>query len=229
VLVRVPLEAIRDIEFPLRRRLPRHRGGRAAARRRGAYLDRGLPRAFTADGRAAELRAVAAARISLPSDRSFCLVGRRRSRTCTGAALPADDELPWQQALFDVLLEYPICVPADADRGQVRPRAPRHHDDDRHALLTPAGAERAFHYARRPGPRAARSALAPGRAALREARVPAHPRAAFDHLLFLLCLVIPFRRLRPLIVVVTSFTVAHSITLARPRSASRRPRSGSRR
>src|SRR6202022_1490999 len=34
-----------------------------------------------------------------------------------------------------------------------------------------------------------------------------------DHLLFILCLVIPFRRLRPLIVLVTSFTVAHSITL----------------
>src|SRR5581483_11929337 len=34
-----------------------------------------------------------------------------------------------------------------------------------------------------------------------------------DHLLFLFCLVIPFRRLRALIAVVTSFTVAHSITL----------------
>ena len=34
-----------------------------------------------------------------------------------------------------------------------------------------------------------------------------------DHLLFLLCLVIPFRRLRPLLVVVTAFTVAHSVTL----------------
>jgi len=34
-----------------------------------------------------------------------------------------------------------------------------------------------------------------------------------DHLLFLLCLVIPFRRFRGLIPVVTAFTVAHSITL----------------
>jgi hypothetical protein len=34
-----------------------------------------------------------------------------------------------------------------------------------------------------------------------------------DHLLFILCLVIPFRRFRSLLVVVTSFTVAHSITL----------------
>jgi hypothetical protein len=34
-----------------------------------------------------------------------------------------------------------------------------------------------------------------------------------DHLLFLFCLVIPFRRWRPLIAVVSSFTIAHSITL----------------
>jgi uncharacterized membrane-anchored protein YitT (DUF2179 family) len=34
-----------------------------------------------------------------------------------------------------------------------------------------------------------------------------------DHLLFLFCLVIPLRRLRALIPVVTAFTVAHSITL----------------
>ena len=34
-----------------------------------------------------------------------------------------------------------------------------------------------------------------------------------DHLLFLFCLVIPFRRIRPLIPVITAFTIAHSITL----------------
>jgi hypothetical protein len=34
-----------------------------------------------------------------------------------------------------------------------------------------------------------------------------------DHLLFLGCLVIPFRRFRSLVAVVTAFTVAHSITL----------------
>src|SRR5262245_30732220 len=33
-----------------------------------------------------------------------------------------------------------------------------------------------------------------------------------DHLLFLCCLVIPFRRLRPLVIIVTAFTVGHSIS-----------------
>jgi hypothetical protein len=34
-----------------------------------------------------------------------------------------------------------------------------------------------------------------------------------DHLLFLFCLVIPFRRFRTLVPIVTSFTIAHSFTL----------------
>jgi hypothetical protein len=43
-----------------------------------------------------------------------------------------------------------------------------------------------------------------------------------DHLLFLLCLVIPFRRLRPLVWIVTAFTLAHSITLIGAASGWRR-------
>jgi hydrogenase/urease accessory protein HupE len=40
-----------------------------------------------------------------------------------------------------------------------------------------------------------------------------HILAGTDHLLFLFCLIIPFRRMRSLLLIVTSFTVAHSITL----------------
>jgi hypothetical protein len=40
-----------------------------------------------------------------------------------------------------------------------------------------------------------------------------HILGGVDHLLFLLCLVIPFRRFVSLVVIVTSFTVAHSVTL----------------
>jgi hypothetical protein len=41
-----------------------------------------------------------------------------------------------------------------------------------------------------------------------------HILDGIDHLLFVFCLVIPFRRLRPLVAIVTSFTVAHCLTLA---------------
>jgi len=40
-----------------------------------------------------------------------------------------------------------------------------------------------------------------------------HILSGIDHLLFLFCLVIPFRRLRGLVPVITAFTLAHSITL----------------
>jgi hypothetical protein len=40
-----------------------------------------------------------------------------------------------------------------------------------------------------------------------------HILGGIDHLLFLLCLVTPFRQLRSLVLIVTSFTVAHSITM----------------
>lgn len=40
-----------------------------------------------------------------------------------------------------------------------------------------------------------------------------HILSGVDHLLFLLCLIIPFRRVRRLIPVITAFTLGHSITL----------------
>jgi hypothetical protein len=40
-----------------------------------------------------------------------------------------------------------------------------------------------------------------------------HILEGIDHLLFLLCVVIPYRRFHGLLVVITSFTIAHSITL----------------
>jgi hypothetical protein len=40
-----------------------------------------------------------------------------------------------------------------------------------------------------------------------------HILTGVDHLLFLLCLVIPFRRIVPLVPVITAFTIGHSITL----------------
>lgn len=53
-----------------------------------------------------------------------------------------------------------------------------------------------------------------GQAALRFVELGfRHILEGVDHLLFLVCLVIPLRRMRVLIGVVTAFTVAHSITL----------------
>ena len=54
--------------------------------------------------------------------------------------------------------------------------------------------------------------LAPGRAGDSSLGFE-HILDGIDHLLFLFCLVIPLRGIKQLVIVVTAFTVAHSITL----------------
>jgi hypothetical protein len=79
-------------------------------------------------------------------------------------------------------------------------------------FLPPGGGVRAFEFHGDPGlvrldPRWHQAALRFVKAGF------VHILDGTDHLLFLLCLVIPFRRLLPLAAIVTAFTVAHSITL----------------
>jgi hypothetical protein len=79
-------------------------------------------------------------------------------------------------------------------------------------FLPPGGAVRAFEY---PGD-VGRVRLDPRwyQAALQFVALGfRHILGGADHLLFLVCLIIPFRRLRALVLVVSSFTLAHSITL----------------
>jgi len=114
--------------------------------------------------------------------------------------------------LLDVLLEYPIQ--SDRSRFSIRSRVDRFGMRVSTALrfLAPGGAIRAFEFDGDPGV----VYLDPSwhQAAMRfVASGFFHILRGSDHLLFVLCLVIPFRRLRTLVVIVTSFTVAHSISL----------------
>jgi len=79
-------------------------------------------------------------------------------------------------------------------------------------FLKADGAVRAFEYVRDPGwidldPRWHQAFLTFVELGL------VHILDGIDHLLFLLCLVVPVRRVRSLILIVTAFTVAHSLTL----------------
>ena len=118
----------------------------------------------------------------------------------------------WNQVLFDVLLEYRIQ--SDRSRFSIRPA----FDGLAARVVTvlrfiPAnGAVRAYEFTGDPG----LFPLDPNwpQAVLRFVKLGfVHILDGTDHLLFLLCLVIPLRRLRPLIEVVTAFTIAHSFTL----------------
>ena len=150
-------------------------------------------------------------RLSLPSDRSFQGFDTALARV-TGNPLPPETELVREQALLDVLIVYPIESAASA--FSVNPRFRRLGQETTTVLrFHPLGKNtRIFEFSGDPG----LVRLEPGwhHAFLRFVRAGfTHILDGADHLLFVLCLLIPFRRIRPLIVLVTSFTVAHSITL----------------
>ena len=154
---------------------------------------------------------ITAARVSLPSDPSF---SSYESALAHFGDPPIDPstELIWDQALLDVMIEYPI---ESADSEFSMEPALAHLGIRTNTILTflpPSGAERVYQYTGNPG----LVRLDPGwvHAASTFVRLGfLHILGGLDHLLFVFCLVIPFRRIRPLLVVVTSFTVAHSITL----------------
>ena len=211
LLVRVPLGAMRDVEFPLKD------GGvldiaRADESLRDAavrWLARDIE-VYEGDVKLPPPR-LAAVRVSLPSDRSFATYDDALAHV-TGDPLPADTAIAWNQALLDVLFEYPIA--SDRSTFSVRPSLARLGVRVVTVLRyqPPAGAERAFEFTGDPG--LVRLDPRWHQAAWRFVRLGiTHILDGTDHLLFLACLVIPFRRFRPLVVIVTAFTVAHSITL----------------
>ena len=129
-----------------------------------------------------------------------------------GPTTASDTDLVWEQAMLDVLFEYPIT--SDESQFAIDPGFERLALRVTTALrfLPPGGAVRAFEYSGDPG----LVALDPRwhQAAFRFVGLGfGHILDGLDHLLFLLCLVIPFRRFRSLVVIVTAFTVAHSTTL----------------
>ena len=154
---------------------------------------------------------IVAARVSLPSDRSFANYQTALAHVA-GDPLPDDTELYWEQGMLDVLLAYPI--ESDASDFSIHPGFERLGLRVTNVIrfLPPSGVVRAFEF--RAGPDLVRLDPRWHQAALRFVELGFfHILDGIDHLLFLLCLIIPFRRFRPLVLVVTSFTVAHSITL----------------
>jgi hypothetical protein len=211
VLVRAPLEAMQDITFPTVG---------------PGYLD--VPRAAPQLRDAAQLwlvdnldlfegerplpLTIVAVRASIPSDRSFAEYDTALAHL-SAALLPGGLDLPWQQALLDVQLEAPIesassLFSLGARTGRLGMRVV-----NAVRFFGANGIERVYQIEGEAG------------------AVPLDPRwhqamlrflvlgfehilGGADHLLFVLCLVVPFRRqLRALVWIVTAFTAGHSITL----------------
>jgi hypothetical protein len=216
LIVRAPVAAMNDIEWPtdgLRLDLARVEGPlRAAATE---WVARRVD--LYEGSRLLETPRIANVRVSLPSDASFDHYETAVAHV-TGPPLPKDADVIAGQALLDVMLEYRID--SDQSRFSIDPRfgmlglrtltvlrffSPGNASDG-------SGIERAFQFHDDPGLvrldpqwfQAAARFVADGFF---------HILGGIDHLLFLLCLVIPFRRFRALVPIITAFTVAHSITL----------------
>ena len=210
-LVRVPLMAMRDIEVPQRRPGFIDITRAEAALREAATVWIAQEVALYEEEARLPVPELVAVRVSLPSDRSFQEYDTALAHI-TGPSLTDDNELPWEQVFLDAWMEYPIA--SDESRFAInpglRPLAQRVTIVMR--LLTPDGRDRAFELHDDPGivrldPRWHQAAARFVRSGF------GHILEGIDHLLFLLCLVIPLRRIRTLVMVVTSFTVAHSVTL----------------
>ena len=213
LLMRVPLEAMRDIQFPTFG---------------PGYLDiaqadtslRNAARLWIANDielfengqRSPELRLIAA-RASIPSNRAFRSYATAEAHVLSDA-LPASTELIWQQAALDVLFEVPI--ESELSDFSIRPGLERLGIRVITVIrfVPRQGPERVFELVGESGtveldPRWHQAALRFVMSGF------VHILDGIDHLLFVLCLVIPFRQsFKALIWIVTAFTVAHSATLA---------------
>ncbi len=211
VAVRVPLEAMRDLEFPLKGEgfLDLAHAGPQLSDAARIWIAGSME--LLENGATLDDSRIVATQVSLPVDRSFETYAGAVQHI-TGPPLPAETELIWQQAMLDVLLEYPID--SDSASFSIRPALARLGIRTTTVVrfLAPNGAERAYEFVGDPG--LVRLDPRWHQAAARFVKLGfLHILDGLDHLLFLLCLVIPFRRFRPLVAIVTSFTVAHSITL----------------
>ena len=210
-LVRAPLKAMREMDVPLR----------------GAgYIDlakvdpvlRDAATQWIADlvklyenGQALPYPEVRAARISLPGDPSFQSYERALAHF-DDPRLPVETDLMWNDGMLDVFFSY--AIQQDTSRFAISQGLTRLGQRVNVVMRfqMPGREERAFDVHGDPGiveldPRWHQAAWRFVQDGF------AHILDGVDHLLFLLALVVPLRRLRSLVVVVTSFTIAHSVTL----------------
>lgn len=213
LLVRVPLEAMRDMSVPIREQgfldLEAVREGRiledAAILWIADYVE------LYEEDRLLLAPETIAVRVSLPTDPSFGSYDDALAHTL-GELMPSDTEIYWEQGVLDVLFHY--TIESDRSEFSINPGLERLGINVINVIrfIPPDGIVRSFDFPGNPG----RIPLDPnwGQVGFRFVELGFfHILDGVDHLLFLFCLVIPFRRFRSLLIIVTSFTIAHSITL----------------
>jgi hypothetical protein len=208
IVIRVPLHVIKSAKFPLSGREIDLTGADAAIQRALAQLSHEIT-IWEADQRLVPSRAIG--RLTLPSDRSFerytDAIAHVAGPVTPGTTIYAD------QGYLDAHLTYPISSPNSRFMVQtaVAPELKNYlkliirylplGEDDRTMIITS---------------RSGRVSLNPTwyqAAAGFVALGIVHILSGIDHLLFLLCLLIPVRSFGEILRIVTAFTVGHSVTL----------------
>jgi hypothetical protein len=211
LLVRAPVAStVNDIEWPAKGPLLDLGALQPATLEAAAHWIASRVDLFEEDRQLGSPR-LAAARLSLPSDTSFDSFDHAVAHVSAAPLAPAI-ELATSQALVDVMLEYPITSAQSRVSIATRFETAALRSVTVLRYRAGGGAERPFQFHGNSG--VVRLDPSWFQAASRfVVEGFFHIIGGVDHLLFLLCLVIPFRRLGSLIVIVTSFTVAHSVTL----------------
>ena len=210
-LFRVPMEAFSEISFPLSGPgfLKFSEAEFALNDAAQVYITESVH--FFENGVPLTEKELVATRVSLPSNRSFTSFETALENVLS-PSMEDSANLFWRQGVLDVLVTYPID--SESSEFSVNPELGTLSNETTTVLrfLVPNGAERLFNYIGNPGVVNLDPSWfqATGRFVMMGFE---HILEGIDHLLFLFCLVIPLRSIRGLIPVVTSFTVAHSITL----------------
>lgn len=211
VLLRVPMEAFSEINFPTRGPGYLHFAELDSSVENAVrvYITQAL--AMYENGEKLRDQTVAAIHVTQPSDRSFVDYSSALA-SIHSPPLTDDLDLYWKQANVDILLSYSIA--SENSRFALESTLARLGERTNTVMhfVLPDGGERVFNYFGNPG----RVELDPSLwQALSRFVVMGfyHILEGMDHLLFLFCLIIPLHNIRQLISVISSFTVAHSITL----------------
>jgi hypothetical protein len=208
MVVRAPLYLFKSVHFPIRNAEVDIPQSGPALERAIAAIEHDI--VLLEDGQPLTA-ARASARLSLPSDRSFLGYGEALQHLAEPVA--PDTQIYVDQGFVDAHIVYPIKT-ANPELSIRSTAAPEFGDalkltvrykpleGEARSLIMNGGVNAV---ALNPTAwNAAKGFIALGME---------HILTGFDHLLFLLCLIIPLRGWRPILAIVTTFTVAHSFTL----------------
>lgn len=212
LLMRVPMDALAEAQFPLRGEIGYVIFSEAGGAMESAANSEILPGVQLFEGdRFLQSPSLEAVRIAFPSDRSFVDYDSALANVYS-PPIPDAQDLYYRQGFLDIHATY--SIESSDSRFSVDARLGGLGLETTTILryVLADGSERTFSFVGNPGlvymdPRWYQAVLNFVILGFD------HILEGADHLLFLFCLLIPLRRISALIPVITSFTIAHSLTL----------------